>query len=99
VQTQENAEAKVNQVLTQLAGYVESVAGQNDTLITSAGMETRSSPSAPAPPNIPQALAAAAGEHEGEIILTWKAVSNARNYTIESSLDPSEGVQKSRHFM
>jgi len=89
VQTQANAEAKVNQVLTQLAGYVESVAGQNDTLITSAGMETKSSASAPTPPNVPQALAAAAGEHEGEIILTWKAVSNARSYTMESSLDPA----------
>jgi hypothetical protein len=89
VQTQENAETKLNQVLTQLAGYVESVAGQNDTLITSAGMETKASASAPIPPNVPQALAAAAGEHEGEMILIWKAVSNARSYTIESSLDPA----------
>jgi hypothetical protein len=45
VGTQEIAEAKVNQVLNQLAGYVESIAGTNDTLITRAGMETKAAPS------------------------------------------------------
>jgi hypothetical protein len=35
--TQENAEARLDQLLTQLAGYVERVAGKDDTLITSAG--------------------------------------------------------------
>jgi hypothetical protein len=42
VVTQDNAGTKVDQVLTQLASYVESVAGRNDSLITSAGMETKS---------------------------------------------------------
>jgi hypothetical protein len=36
--TQDNAATKLDQTLTQLAGYVESVAGKDDTLITSAGM-------------------------------------------------------------
>jgi hypothetical protein len=89
VGAQENAEARLDQILTQLGGYVESIAGKNDTLITSAGMETKASRSAPTPPNIPQAFTATAGEHEGEIVLTWKAVSNARSYPIEFSLDPA----------
>ncbi len=89
VVTQENAGTKLDQVLTQLAGYVESVAGRNDTLITSAGMETKSSPSSPTLPSVPQAVSASAGEHEGEINLFWKAVPNARSYTIESSQDPA----------
>jgi Fibronectin type III domain len=38
---------------------------------------------------VPQALKATAGDHDGEIDLTWKAVSNARSYTIESSVDPA----------
>jgi hypothetical protein len=38
--SQDNAEAKVDQTLTQLAGYVKSIAGKDDTIITSAGMET-----------------------------------------------------------
>jgi hypothetical protein len=36
VVTQDNAVAKVDQALTKLAGYVESVAGKDDTLINGA---------------------------------------------------------------
>lgn len=89
VATQDNAEAKVDQALTQLASYVESIAGRDETLISSAGMETKASPSAPTMPSVPQALSANAGEHEGEINLVWKAVLNARSYTIEASIDPA----------
>ena len=89
VVSQDNAGAKVDQALTQLAAYVESVAGRDDTVITSAGMETKSSPSSPTLPSVPQALSASAGEHEGEINLVWKAVTNARSYTIETSQDPA----------
>lgn len=89
VLAQDGAETKVNQLLTQLAGYVESVAGTDDTLITSAGMETRSSASAPQAPAVPQGLSATASEHEGQIILTWKAITNARSYAIEGSQDPT----------
>ena len=89
VVVQDNAATKVDQILTQLAGYVESVAGRDDTLITSAGMDTKAVRSASSVPNVPQAFSAAAGEHEGEINLSWKAVPNARSYTIESSNDPA----------
>ena len=88
VVTQDNAVAKVDQALTKLAAYVESVAGRDDTVITSAGMETKASRSTPTLPVVPQALSANTGEHEGEINLAWKAVQNARGYTIEASLDP-----------
>jgi ribosomal protein L12E/L44/L45/RPP1/RPP2 len=89
VVTQDNAAARVDQDLTKLANYVESVAGKDDSLITSAGMETKASPSAPSMPGVPQAVSANAGEHEGEIDLFWKAVPNARSYTIEASNDPA----------
>jgi len=89
VVTQDNSEARLDQLLTQLAGYVESVAGRDDTLITSVGMETKAVPSAATVPSVPQALAANAGEHEGEINLLWKAVPKARSYIIEFSLDPA----------
>lgn len=62
--TQENAEAKLDQMLTQLAGYVESVAGKDATLITSVGMETKASRSTPTLPSVPQALSAVAGDHD-----------------------------------
>ena len=89
VVTQDNAVAKLDQALTKLAGYVESIAGKDDGLITSAGMETKASPSTPSVPGVPQALSANAGEHEGEINLFWKAVPNARSYAVEASNDPA----------
>jgi len=89
VVTQDNAVADVDQILTQLAGYVESIAGRDDTLITSAGMETKASRSAPTSPSEPQSVGAVAGTHEGVILLSWKPVPNAKSYTIESSTDPA----------
>lgn len=89
VASQDNAESKVDQMLTQLASYVESVAGKDDALITSIGIETKASRSAPTLPSIPQALTANAGEHDGEINLAWKAVPNARSYAIEATQDPA----------
>ena len=89
VVTQDNAVEKVDQALTKLAAYVESIAGKDDTLITSAGMETKASRSAPTLPSAPQSLSAIPGEHEGEMNLFWKAVANARSYTIEASQDPA----------
>ena len=89
VVTQENAEARLDQGLTKLAAYVESIAGTDHSLITSAGMEIKASRSAPTLPGVPQALSANPGEHEGEVNLFWKAVANARSYTIEASQDPA----------
>ena len=90
VGTQDNAATEVDHILTQLAGYVESVAGQDDTLITSAGMETKASRSAPTIPDEPESVGAVAGTHEGVILLSWKPVPNAKSYKIESSTDPAE---------
>lgn len=87
--TQDNAEAKMDQSLTQFANYVESVAGKDDTLITSAGMETKSSRSTPTIPSPPQGVGADAGDHEGQIELFWKPIPNARSYTIEASTEPA----------
>ena len=89
VVTQDNAESEFVQILTQLAGYVESVAGRDDSLITSAAMETKVSRNTPTLPTVPQALSVAAGNHDGEILLSWKPVPNAKSYKIESSTDPA----------
>ena len=86
---QDNAESRLDQTLTQLAAYVESVAGKDDTLITSAGMETKAAASAPTLPSVPQAVSAAAGDHDGELVLWWRPVPNAKSYIIESSTDPA----------
>jgi len=46
VVTQDNTEVRLDQALTRLAAYVESVAGKDDSLITSAGMDTKAARSA-----------------------------------------------------
>jgi len=89
IAAQETVEARFDQMLTQLAGYVESVAGKDDTLITSVGMQTKAAPSAPTVPAPPDGVGAVVGEHDGVINLFWKPVSNARSYVIESSTDPA----------
>jgi len=71
---------------------VESVAGRSETIITSAGMETKSVRSSPTLPSAPQGASAAAGEHDGEIIGSWSPVSKARSYIGESSLDPANAT-------
>ena len=52
-------------------------------------METKSSRSVPTVPTALQGVSATTGEHEGEINLVWKPISNARSYVIEYSLDPA----------
>jgi len=86
--TQDDAEAKVDQILAQLAAYVESIAGNDEKIITSAGLTSKASRSAPTLLSPPQSLSATAGEHEGVIDLSWKKVPNAKSYTIQMSPDP-----------
>jgi hypothetical protein len=40
------------------------------------------------PPAVPPALAATAGDHDGEIDLSWDTVAGAKSYVIEKSPDP-----------
>jgi predicted phage tail protein len=75
--------------LARLGSYVESVAGTDDTLITAAGMKVKGSRTPATVPTTPRGVAATAGEHEGEIVLSWKPVPSAYSYVIESSLDPA----------
>jgi len=87
--TKQNADEDVlDRVVSQLTGYVESVAGDNETLIHSVGMETRAARSAPTIPDVPDALTATAGDHDGHVDLSWNPVSNAKSYPIQISIDP-----------
>ena len=70
------------------AAYVESIAGKDEKIITSAGLTTKASRSAPTFLSPPQGLSATAGDHEGMIELSWKKVPNAKSYTIQMSPDP-----------
>jgi len=83
-------EDRLDLVLTQTAAYIESVAGDDEQLILSAGLDIRAAGVATTdPPTQPQDLTATAGDHEGEIDLSWDTVSGAKSYVIEQTGDPA----------
>ena len=87
--TQNQKEDALDRLLTQLAAYVESVAGGNEQLILSAGMDTRAAAVAGTDtPGQPQALTPTAGDHDGQIDLSWDTVTGAKSYVIDQSVDP-----------
>jgi hypothetical protein len=87
---QNQKEDVLDKLMSQLAAYVESVAGDNEELVRRAGMDTRASAGASTngTPSAPPALSATRGDNEGEIDCSWDTVAGARSYTIEISPDP-----------
>lgn len=68
---------------------VESVAGDDETMIMSAGMDVHSAPTATTTDlAAPESFTATAGDRDGEIDLHWDKVNKARSYVIERSPDP-----------
>ena len=86
---QAQGEEALDGLMSQLVSHVESVAGNDESIILGAGLEVRS-PNTPATgePEAPTALTATAGDHDGEIELSWDAVRGARSYVVERSPDP-----------
>ena len=86
---QNQKEDALDQLLTQLAAYVESVAGNNEQLILSAGMDMRAAATPTTdPPGQPQAVTPTAGDRDGEIDLSWDTITGAKSYVIDKSADP-----------
>jgi len=76
-------------LMNQLAAYVESIAGGDEAIIRSAGMDTKAAASSPTEiQDAPANLNATAGDRDGEIDLSWEAVSGAKSYVIEQAPDP-----------
>ncbi len=83
------AQQTLDNLLTQLALYVENAANNDANKILSAGMSVKHGASNPQIPGVPTNLAAANTTNEGEVELKWHAVSKARVYVIEESNDVS----------
>ena len=89
ISAQNRKEDALDQLLTQLAAYIESVAGNNEQLILSAGMDMRAPATlATEPPGQPHAVTPTAGDRDGEIDLSWDMVTGAKSYVIDKSADP-----------
>lgn len=90
---QNNKEDILDRLLMQLASYVEAVAGDNEVAIQSAAMDVRGpATSTGETPAQPANLAATAGDHDGEIDLTWEAIVGTKSYVVEKSPDPPTGT-------
>ncbi|MDX6383379.1 MAG: hypothetical protein QOK48_952 [Blastocatellia bacterium] len=78
-----------DRTFTQLAAHVESVAGDDEQKIKSAGMDTRA-PAAPSAGTLdaPGSVNVTGGDADGEIDLSWEPVDGAKTYQIEQSPDP-----------
>ena len=86
---QNEKEDALIKLMSQLGAYVESVAGDDEKAVQSAGMDLREKAIAtPDTPGQPQALTPTAGDHDGEIDLTWDKVSGAKSYVVEKGTEP-----------
>lgn len=76
--------------LRQLASYIESIGGDDESKILSAGVGLKNvvTSSIGTPLTAPTGLSATEGDHDGEIDLNWDKVKNAKSYVIERSVDP-----------
>ncbi len=78
-----------DRIFSQSAAYVESVAGDNETLIRSAGMATRApAVSSSGKASTPNSLNVTNGDADGELDMGWEPVPGAKSYVIEISFDP-----------
>jgi hypothetical protein len=88
VSDQSAKEDRLDQLMSQSASYVESVAGNDEKLIHEAGMDTKAAASAPSQVSIPTGLEVTTGDKDGELDPSWDKVAGARSYVIQISLDP-----------
>lgn len=86
--TRNNKEDDLGRLMTQAVGYVTAIAGGDEEVIQSAGMDVRATPGASAAPVLPAALSATAGDHDGTMDLSWDPVVEAASYVVEMSPDP-----------
>jgi hypothetical protein len=92
VDVQNAAEDALDQLVSRYASYVESVAGDDESIVAEAGMDPQSPSSAPATLDAPSGFNASIGDHEGEIDLSWNPVLNAKSYLIQQSTDPTNAA-------
>ncbi len=83
----DNAEADLDDKLTNLRGYVDSIAQGRAEIIALSGMEVSRDPTSHTM-TPPQDLRITFTENEGELQLKWKSVDGAKSYLVQQCNDP-----------
>lgn len=76
------------QGVRRVASYIESVAGNDESKILSAGISLRSAASPLPAPSAPSGLSVSEGDHEGELDLSHDPVKGAKSNEYQQSPDP-----------
>ena len=90
---QNQKEKDLDLLLTGLGSYVENTSKGDESLIKSAGMDTRAKSAPVGIPSLPQNLNATEGAKNGEIKLKWKSVKGAKSYIVRRSTNVVEEAQ------
>ncbi|HEX7414057.1 MAG TPA: fibronectin type III domain-containing protein [Bacteroidia bacterium] len=89
ISQRKTADGVLDNLLAQLALYVENVSNNDANKILSSGMGVKHSAAASQVPDAPTKLSAVSTTNEGEVELKWHGVPKARVYVIEQSDDVS----------
>lgn len=82
------AEAHLDNLLTQLALYVESASNNDPAKILSSGMRVKNNKTPVQVPGVPVNLRAGAAVNDGDVKLSWDKVPFAKVYVVEQTDDP-----------
>lgn len=85
------AEAKLDKLMSQLASYVQNVSGGEESIILQAGMDVRRAPSPLPTPPIVKNLDAAPTRTQGEIQLKWDTLGSSYYYQVEMYVEDDAG--------
>ena len=89
--TEQPAAFSLDNLLTQLGAYVQSVANGNKNIIDSASMPVKGTAvRTTVPPPAPDPLSDVTGPKSGEAKLKWASAAGAKSYVVERTLDPND---------
>jgi hypothetical protein len=86
VQNQRQDELRA--MLRKMVAYVENVGGEDEAIITSAGMSVKAAATSGGDVSIVDGVAFTMGDSENEVDFTWDSTSGAQSYIIQMSATP-----------
>lgn len=89
---QNQREDEFDDVVTRMAAFIASIAGEDPVLIASAGLDSTAA-STSGPPVMPAAFAVTFGDADGELDASWNASERAASYILEQSLQSPPNAQ------